>query len=172
MTGLTVPAHDHGAIYVLHYDGPALDGLAAKSDAALLAVLGPVVLDTTYVDVIAAGDLPLDQLIRDGYDLTLTDDQAQLLRALSGCVIVVMSRAFGGQAVALTLPRTTQLVMVLRDPARLDAPRALTSAGASGDLNGPAIKTPKSDARIGGMVATAALIVMFALVGLMVWVGG
>jgi hypothetical protein len=32
-------------------------------------------------------------------------------------------------------------------------------------------KRPKSDARISGMVATVALIVMFALIGLFIWVG-
>ena len=32
-------------------------------------------------------------------------------------------------------------------------------------------KKPMSDARISGMVATVALLVMFAFVGLIVWVG-
>ena len=32
-------------------------------------------------------------------------------------------------------------------------------------------KRPKSDARISGIVATVALLVMFGLVGLIVWVG-
>jgi hypothetical protein len=33
------------------------------------------------------------------------------------------------------------------------------------------MKRPMSDARIGGMVAMVALVVMFALVGLVVWWG-
>ena len=33
------------------------------------------------------------------------------------------------------------------------------------------MKKPMSDARIGGMVATLALVVMFVLVGLVVWWG-
>ena len=33
------------------------------------------------------------------------------------------------------------------------------------------MKKPMSDARIGGMVATVALVVMFVLVGLVVWWG-
>jgi hypothetical protein len=32
-------------------------------------------------------------------------------------------------------------------------------------------KRPKSDARISGMVATVALIVMFAFLGLFIWMG-
>ena len=32
-------------------------------------------------------------------------------------------------------------------------------------------KPPKSDARISGMIATVALVAMFALVGLVVWWG-
>jgi len=36
----------------------------------------------------------------------------------------------------------------------------------------PPAKKPKSDARIGGMVATLALLVLFALVGLMIWIAG
>ena len=31
------------------------------------------------------------------------------------------------------------------------------------------MKRPPSDARIGGMVATAALVVIFAITGLMIW---
>ena len=33
-------------------------------------------------------------------------------------------------------------------------------------------KKPMSDARIGGMVATVALIVLFAITGLMIWLAG
>ena len=33
------------------------------------------------------------------------------------------------------------------------------------------MKKPKSDARMSGMVATVALVVMFALLGLFVWMG-
>ena len=33
------------------------------------------------------------------------------------------------------------------------------------------MKRPMSDARISGMVATVALVVMFAMVGLLVWMG-
>jgi hypothetical protein len=36
----------------------------------------------------------------------------------------------------------------------------------------PQPKPPKSDARMSGMVATAALLVMFLLVAIMIWIAG
>ena len=61
---LTIPANDHGAIYVLELNRPAPDGLADKTDAAMMAVFGPAVVNTDYVDAITPGMLT---------DMTLAD---------------------------------------------------------------------------------------------------
>lgn len=170
---LTIPANDHGALYILAYSGPPQE---AVTDQAVLQIIGPAVLNLDYVDLITPEQrqqVTLPDLIRQGYDLPLSDEQARILRALDGQVLLLMSRAFGGQAQQITLPATTRLVMELRDPTTVSAPDKLTSDAATGEMNGPQTAKPrKSDARMSGMIATAALLVMFALVGLMVWVGG
>jgi hypothetical protein len=167
---LDIPAHDHGALYVLTHEGRHD---LALSDQTMIEMLGPVMLNLDYVELIAHADrgpTTLPDLIRQGYDMPLTQDQAQTLSTLSGHVLLIMSRAFDGVAQSLDLPRQTRLVIVLRDaPAPLQDGKITSEAG-KGTLNGPPAKG-KSDARMSGMVATFALLVMFALVALMVWVG-
>ena len=59
---LTIPANDHGAIYVLELNRPAPDGLAEKTDAAMMAVFGHVVVNTDYVDAIGPGTVSYTHL--------------------------------------------------------------------------------------------------------------
>ena len=170
-----IPANDHGALYVLEITGTPPAGLTEKTDAALLAVLGPVVVNTDYVDVITPGmliDMTLPQLIANGYDMPMSDADADNLRGLTGSAVLLMSAAFGGQETTLQLPDSVRLVTVLRETPALAVPQPLTSDAAKGTIPGKPTKPPKSNARIGGMVAMYALIAMFALVGLMIWIGG
>ena len=83
-----------------------------------------------------------------------------------------MSAAFGGAAVTLDLPQGTRLVTTLRETPTIAVRETLTSDAAEGRLDAPPARSKKSDARVGGMVAMYALLGMFALVGLMIWVGG
>ncbi|WP_019953569.1 hypothetical protein [Yoonia vestfoldensis] len=166
---LTIPANDHGALYVLAHTGPASDALTAAT------IIGPVALNLDFVDVITPAQraaVPLPDLIRQGYDLPLTPAQDAMLRHVQGTILLVMSRAFGGQAQQIDLPADTTLVTVLRETPAITPPEKLTSASGAGALTGPPAKPRKSDARMSGMIATIALLIMFALVGLMVWVGG
>ncbi|MFN3661147.1 hypothetical protein [Yoonia sp.] len=168
---LDIPANDHGALYVVEYSGPPLDG---PKEQMIRKIIGQDGLNLDYVDLIPAsqtGDVALPDLIRQGYDLPLTPAQATTLRRVSGMVVLIMSRAFGGKAQTIFLPDDTRTVMVLRETPQLGTVEKLTSEGAVGELNGRQAKPRKSDARMSGMVATAALLVMFALVGLMIWVG-
>ena len=166
---LNIPANDHGALYVLAYSGPAGDDLTPDM------IMGPVALNADFVDVITPAQraaVPLPDLIRQGYDMPLTPAQDAMLRQVQGTVLLVMSRAFGGEAHQIDLPAGTTLVTVLRETPVMTASDKLTSAAGAGELTGAPTKPRKSDARMSGMVATIALLVMFALVGLMVWVGG
>ncbi len=172
---LHIPANDHGAIYVLELTGAAPVDLAEKTDNVMLAVLGPVVVNTDYVDAITPGmltEMTLPQLIKHGYDMPMSDADADTLRGLVGTAVLVMSAAFGGQEVTLKLPANVRLAAVLRETPVMTAPRPIISEAAKGIIPKKPAKPPKSNARIGGMVATYALIAMFALVGLMIWVGG
>jgi hypothetical protein len=168
-----IPAHDHGALYVFSVDGEAPAGLTDKADAALMALLGNVLLNTDYVDVITPdmlADMPLSELIQTGYDLPIDTETAGMLQAVTGPVVLVMSAAFGGQETTLTLSHAT-LITTLREAAHETVPRALHAQSAKGAI-ASTTRSAKSDARIGGMVATVALLLMFLLVGVMVWIGG
>ena len=170
---LNIPANDHGAIYVLELNRPAPDGLADKTDAAMMAVFGKVIVNTDYVDAITPGmldDMTLPDLIRNGYDMPVSVVDAETLRGLMGTAVLVMSAAFGGSAMTIDLPADVRHVLTLREDASLDAPRPLTSAAAQGTLPGTAPRKKPSDAAMSGRIATIALLLMFALVGLMIWV--
>lgn len=172
---LNIPANDHGAIYVLEFQGTPPSGLADKTDSAMLSVLGSVVVNTDYVDVITLGmltEMTLPQLIKNGYDMPISDEDADTLRGIIGTAILVMSAAFGGQAVSFELPANVRIAAILRETPVIRTPEPLTSDAAQGSLDRKPAKPPKSNARMSGMVATYALLAMFALVGLMIWVGG
>lgn len=172
---IDIPANDHGAIYVFEVVGVPPAGLDDKADAALIAVFGPVVLNTDYVDVVAPGaltDMTLSQFITQGYDMPVADDVAEELRSLTGTAVFVMSAAFGGQDVAFDLPENVRLVATLREKAAIKIIDPLNTASAEGTLDTKPTKPPKSNARMSGMVATYALLAMFALVALMIWMGG
>ena len=175
--GMTVivPANDHGTIYVFEVSGTPPTDLPAKSDSALIAVFGPVVLNTDYVDVIGPDtltEMTLPQLLENGYDMPVPDDLSTDLRKIDGITILVMSAAFGGQELELDLPQNVRLVACLREKAAMNVVPPLISDAASGTLDDKPAKKPKSAARMSGMVATYALLAMFLLVGLMIWVGG
>lgn len=172
---LDIPANDHGAIYVLEFQGTPPEGLAEKTDTAMLAVLGPIVVNTDYVDAITPGmltDMTLPQLIKHGYDMPISDSDSDILRGVIGTAVLVMSAAFGGQAMTIELPSNVRIATVLRETPVMRAPEPLTSDAAKGTLSTKPAKPAKSNARMSGMVATYALLAMFALVGLMIWVGG
>jgi hypothetical protein len=172
---LQIAANDHGAIYVFAVAGAASDALARKQDDALIAVFGPVVLNTDFVDVITPdmlGEMSLSQLISQGYDMDMSDAEQVLLDGLQGTIVLVMSAATGGDRMTLTLPAHVRHAATLREDPVMTSPTPLTAKSAEGTLDVTPTRSKKSDARIGGMIAMYALIGMFALVGLMIWVGG
>ncbi|MCO4848816.1 MAG: hypothetical protein KC448_12695 [Yoonia sp.] len=170
---INVPASDHGAIYVLELNRPAPDGLDDKTDAAMMSVFGNIVLNTDYVDAITSGmlaEMSLPDFIRNGYDMPLSSIQAEELRGLMGTVVLVMSAAFGGQAIDIDLPSDVRLVMVLRETPSMAAPRPITTDSALGTV--PPKRKKPSDAAMSGRIATYVLLVLFALVAVMIWIAG
>ncbi len=172
---LNIPANDHGALYVLELNRPAPEGLDDKTDAAMQAIFGPVLVNTDYVDPISPGmltDMTLPDLIRNGYDMPVSGADAEELRGLMGTAILAMSAAFGGQAQTIDLPADVRLVATLREAHDLKAPRPIHTTTARGHLTGGKAKKKPSDAAMSGRIATIALLVLFALVGAMVWIAG
>ena len=85
---------------------------------------------------------------------------------------MVMSAAFGGQAATVDLPADVRLVTTLRETPNLTAPRPVHTGSAAGVIAGPAAKKKPSDAAMSGRVATIALVVLFLLVAVMIWIAG
>uniref|UniRef100_UPI004047E676 hypothetical protein n=1 Tax=Yoonia sp. TaxID=2212373 RepID=UPI004047E676 len=171
---LTIPANDHGAIYVLELNRPAPDGLADKTDAAMMAVFGPAVVNTDYVDAITPGmltDMTLADLIRNGYEMPVSEREAETLRGLVGTVVLVMSAAFGGAQMQIDLPADVRLVTTLREGAQMAAPQPIYAQSAKGIVP-PKPRKPSSDAAMSGRIATIALLVLFFLVAVMIWIAG
>lgn len=172
---LTIPDTDHGKIRVFSITTP-VPGLKEKKLEALVATFGNAPLDPDFVDVIELNDLGemtfLDYL-SDGYDVQPDQVDIAALTQLEGTVVLLMSRAHEGRHMELALAEDVRHVTTLGTGARMTIAEPIANEGAGGHIAaGKPPKLPKSDARIGGMVATVALLVMFALVAVMVWVGG
>ena len=171
---LNIPANNHGAIYVLELNRPIPEGLDAKTDAAMMAVFGKVVVNTDYVDAVTPGmliDMTLADLIRNGYEMPVSDRDAEKLRCLGGTVVLVMSAAFGGNELTIDLPSDVRLVTTLREGASMSAPQPIHTESAKGIVPPSGKKVP-SQAAMSGRVATIALLVMFLLVAIMIWIAG
>ncbi len=141
--------------------------------AAIRDALGAEALSPDHVDLLRVedlGELGLDGYLVDGLGVAeddLTPDDRARLRALKGYVLVLPSRAFGGTAQTLA-PRTPlRWIGTFAEPAAQSDFTPLKSAAAQGTTTGG---KPPSDAAMSGRVAAIALLVMFLLVGLVVWI--
>ena len=169
---LTIPATDHGLIRIFKVTGPAPAGLEEKTPAALHALFGTDALDPDYVDVVDTRELAgltLLDYLHQGYDIPDAALADPAIRDLRGLVVLVMSRAARGQEVTLTLAPQITHVTTTGEPARLRMPGpAITTPAATGSVAGG--KSAPSDAAMSGRIATLALLVLFALVAVMIWV--
>ena len=171
---LTIPDTDHGKIRVFSI-AESIEGLLERKIEALVTTFGSAPLNTDFVDVIdldALDEMSLIDYLCEGYDVEPDDADVTALTALEGVVVLIMSRAHEGAEITLVPAEGVRHVTTLGRGARMTVAASLESEAAQGVLPAGSGKAPKSDARIGGMVAMVALLVMFALVGVMVWVGG
>ena len=170
---LTIPAHDHGQLRVFALDFAPPDALKLKTTEGLAGSFG-VILNPAYVDVIdiaALGEMSLKDYVKQGYDFDLDPADTAALSELQGWVVIVMSRATAGAETTLDLTPGLRHVTTIGTQMTLNPQAPLESDAAKGVLT-PPTKKPMSDARIGGMIATLALLVLFALVAVMIWVAG
>lgn len=149
---------------------------AEIAPAALIGLLG--------TDTIAPSDIEIFDVARLG-GLTLSDylmqgtsaDAAQLsadrgrLDAIRGHVLIVHATTADGAALP---PATSDPRLTLIGSYAEGTPPVRVNALADGDTIGtlPGGKPPKSDARIGGMVATVVLLCLGLFVFLLVWTAG
>jgi hypothetical protein len=151
--------------------GQVLPYLRADAATRLLGVA----VDVTQVEVFHSDDVEaigLAAYLTEGNAVSqvqIAADQG-MLDSYRGYVLTIRSQAFGGRAALLDPAPKARLLGTYAEevpPVRFDP---LPAGSASGVLAGG--KPPMSDARMGGMVATVALILMFALTAFVIWLAG
>jgi len=173
MTALTVPADDHGQIRVFATNADLPTDAVDKTPRGLIALFGAD-LNSDYIDIVQITDLggmTLSAYIAEGYDMVPDPVDKAAVDAITGYAILILSRATGGIKTRLTPAAGVRHVTTYSPVAKILPPEALPHGSAKGVLDQKPARPPKSDARIGGIVAVYTLLVMFALVGLMIWVG-
>lgn len=173
---MQVSATEAGLVRVFAIDLPP-DGIAGFTDpdspdiATIRDALGAVVLSPDHVDLVRLADLGalgLDGYLTEGLGVAadeIAPDRARL-RALTGYVLVLPSRAFAGTAQVLTPRAPLRWIGTYAEPQAQSDFTPLRSEGAKG----APLKRGPSDAAISGRVAAVALLVLFLLVAIMVWI--
>lgn len=141
MTSLEIPAHDRLGVRVF---AAALTNDEMKRDKAGLVqtLLGDLDLDPAFVelfDVADLSDIGLAGYLTDGLgvpDAALAADRARL-QAVEGPVLILLSKALHGRAVALRLDPRLQLIGTYREDRPPVHFEPLPTAGTEGVLTAP-----------------------------------
>ena len=179
-----INATEHGVIRIFMVN-LAANQIAAFTEAAqdgdapapITRALGVTNLDSDFIELFPLSNLEgvgLAGYLTDGLGVSKADvaPHASRLNGMTGQVLIVLSSAFGGIETTITPTAPLKWIGTYTEEGASMQFEPLVSEAAAGTLDKPAGKPPKSDARVGGMIATYALIAMFAFVGLMIWVGG
>ncbi len=139
----------------------------------LQEALGAEALDPEYLDLFQIEDLEgvgLAGYLHDGMGVAEQDlaEHRAALDRLSGTVLVVGSRAFGGVAQTLRPHAPLHLVATFNEDKTPVTFEPLPDESARSDSKPK--KPPPSDAAMSGRVATIALLVLFALTGVIIWI--
>lgn len=171
---IDIPANDHGHIRVFATDMALPKDVIDKTPAGLMGLFGAA-LDPTYIDIVRIsdlGDMTLSGYIAEGYDMVADAADKPAVDGIKGTAILILSRATSGVAVTLDPAPGISHVTTFSPTAQLSPLDKINTASAKSTLDGAPAKPPKSNARIGGMVAMYALLFMFAFVALIIWIGG
>ncbi|MEM1099973.1 MAG: hypothetical protein AAGH73_00390 [Pseudomonadota bacterium] len=174
---LSIPAGERGRIRVYALSMTDKEGRAlAAEPAARAAILGAESLDPEYVDVFPVKNLEglgLVGYLVEGHGAVAAEVERdkQKLSALSGHVLVAMSKAFGKGGMELEPDPRLTLIGVYGQEGVDYTPVSVTSEAADPSAEAPA-KKPMSDARISGMVATAVLLFLAAFVMIFILLAG
>lgn len=172
---MVIPAALTHGLRVFAADLTPDDAARIQGQAGLLAgLLGVPQVDPAQIALFHTDDIDavgLVDYLLDGGGVTPAQIDAgrASLAACRGYVLTVRDAAFPTRPITLRPdPRLRLLGAYAEDtsPIRFeDLPDGATT-------NAIPIRPPMSDARIGGMVATAALIFLFALTALVIWIAG
>lgn len=171
MSELTIDANERGQLRVFALSDPlaAQIGNSGSLDALRLALgvdaLAPE--DVQIVQIRDLNELGLSGLLKEGYDVALSAEQAARMDALEGTVALIRSPAFGSTSVTLRRTSEAKLVTTLSEgnpPAPHFTP--LDSDAAKGVLTGPAPDpAPKRSTAL-----RITLIALAAMVAAFLWV--
>lgn len=156
---LTIPAHDRGHVYLF----------ALPDRGEIADLLGLRYLDMAQVDDIQIAeieDLGLAGYLTEGMGIPVEQIRADV-RALSGRVAVLRSAAFGGRDVEIAPMPGVRHVATFAEPGLDVTAVDMQSASAKGVMGG---KPAPSQGAILGRVAMIALLVIFLLTLVMVWI--
>jgi len=181
---INVPAHEAKVVRLFAIDLTADEIIAFRdpvydadgnADWALKKALGATLLDEDFIEVFHIddlGELGLAGYLTDGVGIPADQVAAHYatLSALKGFMLLITSAAFDGFANTLEVKPPLRHVATLNEDSAPVKFETLPDGGAKGALTDG--KPPKSDARIGGMIAMYVLVFLFALVGLMIWIAG
>jgi hypothetical protein len=166
-----VKSTEHGLVRLFAVDLPP-----EKIESFDVAeALGVKALDPAQVELFAVSDLTglgLSGYLNEGLGIAREELDSARLDALTGCVLIVRSAAFQGQSVKLSPKAPLRWVGTYPEESAPVKFEPLPSAAALGDVPPPTSKKRSSDAAMSGRVAMIALLVIFALTALVVWLAG
>lgn len=146
------------------------------SRSPLEEALGVTKLDEDFIEIFEAKSLASYGFAHylteaNGMSEESVAPDAARLDALEGTVLLVFSQAL--REGATMEPRAPlRFIGTYREALQVRVPEPMPTESAKGVLEGSQVKPRPSDAAILGRVATVALIFLFALVVLMVWIAG
>lgn len=190
---LGIPATERGIVRVFAVNLPEAQVAAMLDDGlvdgdlppgerrelpAAADLLGWPALDTRHAELFAVKDLTglgLPTYLTEGLGLEedqLAPDHARL-SALEGYVLIVLSRAFGGQDVTLHVPDALTLISTYKEKFAPVTFEPLPGTAGQAALAGrPSIRAPDQSRRILRVAALTALILMLLAIALVAILGG
>jgi len=160
-----------GDVVVLEWEGPEPEG------ADVLAAIGAPA-DAAKFDIFPAEKIApvgLGAFLAEGHgvDPEAVASHKTELDTLSGVIVVIPAYAFEGRRARLDITPPARHVATLPEMAATrGSPVPLTSERAKGNLGGGPARAPKSEARIGGMVALVVLLFLAVFVVAFVLMAG
>lgn len=172
-TVLTIPAHE---AHVVRVFAVMEDADSPLGDAVVMVALGADgALDGAEIeifDLADLGDMPLSEYLREGHGIAgaALDEMRGQLDGLTGRVMILPSRAFGGRATVLNPGRALRLVGRFEEevaPVSFDPLPAGGTTGRAAPAAGPA--RSRRVARLAALVFFTGLAVLAAIV---IWLAG
>lgn len=183
MSVIEIPQGERGVVRVFALSMEAGAARRLKANAApeeagaptpIEAALGVTGIDANFVEVFPLKDISeigLDGYLEEGsgIDPARLDPDRRKLAALEGWVLLVYSAAFGGRGATLDPAPELTLVGTYSEPGVDWSEQARLRSAATQGTAAPARKRT-SDAAMSGRIAAIALLVMFLLTALVVWI--